>query len=146
MITTSSLFLKTLSDAGITYAFVNWGSDHPAMLEELARLASTPDAPKFEIITCPHESVALSAAQGYAQACGRPAAVLVHVDVGTQSLAGAVHNCARGRVPVLIYAGAAPFSTEGELRGSRNEFIFWLQGAMPLQWMAQCRTERPFLI
>lgn len=100
------------------------------MLEELARRASTPDAPKFEIITCPHESVALSAAQGYAQACGRPAAVLVHVDVGTQSLAGAVHNCAKGRVPVLIYAGAAPFSTEGELRGSRNEFIFWLQDAV----------------
>lgn len=28
--------------------------------------------------------VALSAAQGFAQASGRPAAVLVHVDVGTQ--------------------------------------------------------------
>ncbi|EJD51162.1 Thiamin diphosphate-binding protein [Auricularia subglabra TFB-10046 SS5] len=130
MLSTSSAFIKALTDAGITHAFVNWGSDHPALLEELARLASTPDAPKFQIVTCPHESVALSAAQGYAQASGRPAAVLVHVDVGTQSLAGAVHNCARGRAPVLIYAGAAPFSTEGEFRGSRNEFIFWLQDAV----------------
>jgi len=28
--------------------------------------------------------VALSAAQGYAQVCGHPAAVIVHVDCGTQ--------------------------------------------------------------
>lgn len=127
MLTATSIFLKTLIEAGITHAFCNWGSDHPAMLEELARLAAE-GKPALKIITCPHESVALSAAQGYVQATGRIAAVLVHVDVGTQSLAGAVHNCARGRAPVLIYAGAAPFTDDGELRGSRNEFIFWLQG------------------
>ncbi|KZV92676.1 acetolactate synthase [Exidia glandulosa HHB12029] len=129
MLTTTSVFLKTLIDAGITHAFCNWGSDHPAMLEELARLASTGE-PSLKVITCPHESVALSAAQGYYQATRRIAAVLVHVDVGTQSLAGAVHNCARGRAPVLIYAGAAPFTDDGEIHGSRNEFIFWLQDAI----------------
>jgi hypothetical protein len=47
-----------------------------------------------------------------------------------QALAGAVHNADRGRVPVLIFAGSAPFSTEGELKGGRNEFIFWLQGEL----------------
>ena len=89
--------------------------------------------------------VALSAAQGFAQVTGRPAAVFVHVDVGTQvcemrkaqrclilsvpkALAGAVHNSDRGRVPVFIYAGAAPFSQEGELKGSKNEYIMWYQG------------------
>ena len=51
----------------------------------------------------------------------------MHVDCGTQSLAGAVHNAARGRVPVLIYAGLSPFTQEGELNGSRNEFIQWIQ-------------------
>lgn len=45
-----------------------------------------------------------------------------------QALGGAVHNVDRCRTPVLIYAGAAPFTLDGELRGSRNEFIFWLQG------------------
>lgn len=39
-----------------------------------------------------------------------------------------MHNADRGRVPVLIYAGAAPFTFEGELKGARNEFIFGLQG------------------
>ena len=38
----------------------------------------------LEIVTCPSEYVALSAAHGYALVTGRPAAVIVHVDVGTQ--------------------------------------------------------------
>lgn len=64
---------------------MNWGSDHPALLEDLERQrASNGGKSAPEIITCPNEMVALSAAQGYAQVTGRPAAVLVHVDVGTQ--------------------------------------------------------------
>ncbi|KZT43232.1 Thiamin diphosphate-binding protein [Sistotremastrum suecicum HHB10207 ss-3] len=136
MFTTSSAFLKTLRESGITHAFVNWGSDHPALLEDIERQRVEDSAnagPK--IITCPNEMVALSAAQGYAQVTGRPAAVLVHVDVGTQALAGAIHNVSRGRIPVLIYAGASPFTTQGELKGSRNEFIFWLQGYIVRQYM-----------
>ncbi|KAH8114988.1 thiamine diphosphate-binding protein [Phellopilus nigrolimitatus] len=127
MYTTSSIFLKTLAECGITHAFVNWGSDHPAFLEELERQRVASGKTELEIITCPNEMVALSAAQGYAQVRGHPAAVLVHVDVGTQALAGAVHNVDRCRVPVLIYAGASPFTLEGELKGSRNEWIMWLQ-------------------
>lgn len=37
--------------------------------------------------------VALSAAQGFAQACGRPAAVIVHVDVGTQVKLLLINSC-----------------------------------------------------
>jgi len=33
----------------------------------------------------------------------------------------------RGRVPVLIFAGAAPVTITGELPAGRNEFIHWLQ-------------------
>ncbi|KAL5520043.1 hypothetical protein ACEPAG_1703 [Sanghuangporus baumii] len=125
MYTVSSVFSKTL--AGITHAFVNWGSDHPAMLEDLERQRTENGKTSLQIITCPNEMVALSAAHGFAQACGRPAAVFVHVDVGTQALAGAVHNADRGRVPVLIYAGASPFTMNGESRGSRNEWFMSLQ-------------------
>ena len=71
--------------------------------------------------------VALSCAHGHAQVSGRAQAVLVHVECGTQSLAGAVHNAAKGRVPVFIFAGTSPFTQEGELKGSRNEFIQWIQ-------------------
>ena len=84
MYSTASIIFKTLADAGITHAFVNWGNDHPAFLEELERERVENGKTTVEIITCPHEMVALSAAQGYAQVTGRPAAVIVHVDVGTQ--------------------------------------------------------------
>ncbi|KAG6808227.1 hypothetical protein H0H93_000397, partial [Arthromyces matolae] len=43
------------------------------------------------------------------------------------ALAGAIHNVDRGRTPVLIYAGASPFSANKELKGGRNEWIMWLQ-------------------
>ncbi|KAF9235634.1 thiamine pyrophosphate enzyme, N-terminal TPP binding domain-containing protein [Melanogaster broomeanus] len=115
------------TEVGITHVFVNWGSDHPAMLEELERQRETNGSHALTIVTSPNEMVALSAAQGYAQVTGKPAAVIVHVDVGTQALAGAVHNADRGRAPVLIYAGASPFTTDGELKGSRNEWNHWFQ-------------------
>ena len=84
MYTTASVFFKTLAEAGITHAFVNWGSDHSAFLEELQRQRDANGKTSVEIVTCPSEYVALSAAIGYAQATCKPAAVIVHVDVGTQ--------------------------------------------------------------
>jgi thiamine pyrophosphate-dependent acetolactate synthase large subunit-like protein len=71
--------------------------------------------------------VAMSMADGYARLTGKPQCVIVHVDVGTQALGVAVHNASSGRAPVLIFAGLSPFTQEGELRGSRTEFIHWLQ-------------------
>ncbi|KAM0752659.1 thiamine diphosphate-binding protein [Meredithblackwellia eburnea MCA 4105] len=127
--TTSNVFLQVLVEAGITHAFVNLGSDHPALLEAFAQRKQ--DGLKgLEIVTCPNEMVALSCAQGYAQATGKPAAVIVHVDCGTQALAGAVHNVSTCRTPVFIYAGASPFTQDNELAGSRNEFIHYLQNAV----------------
>ena len=71
--------------------------------------------------------VAMSMADGYARVTGKPQCVIVHVDVGTQGLGAAVHNSSTGRAPVLVFAGMSPFTLEGELRGSRSEFIHWLQ-------------------
>ncbi|KAI0775590.1 thiamine diphosphate-binding protein [Trametes elegans] len=127
MYTTASIFFKTLAEAGITHAFVNWGSDHPALLEELQRQRVEHGKTSVEIVTCPNEYVALSAAHGYGMITSKPAAVIVHVDVGTQALGGAVHNADRAQVPVFIFAGAVPFTANGELRGSRNEYVMWWQ-------------------
>jgi thiamine pyrophosphate-dependent acetolactate synthase large subunit-like protein len=71
--------------------------------------------------------VALSMADGYARLTGKPQCVIVHVDVGTQGLGAAVHNASCGRAPVLIFAGLSPYTLEGEMRGSRTEFIHWIQ-------------------
>lgn len=71
--------------------------------------------------------VALSMADGYARLTGKPQCVIVHVDVGTQGLGAAVHNASCGRAPVLIFAGLSPYTIEGEMRGSRTEYIHWIQ-------------------
>ncbi|KAL8801716.1 MAG: hypothetical protein Q9182_004255 [Xanthomendoza sp. 2 TL-2023] len=71
--------------------------------------------------------VALSMADGFARFTNKPQAVIVHVDVGTQALGPAIHNASCGRAPVLIFAGLSPYTLEGEIRGSRSEFIHWLQ-------------------
>jgi acetolactate synthase-1/2/3 large subunit len=126
MYTASSAFLEALVEAGVSHLFANFGSDHTALLEAIAA-ARQAGRPVPSIVTTPFEMVGLAAAQGYAQVSGRPQAVLIHVDCGTQSLAGALHNAMRGRAPVLIFAGLSPATQEGELVGSRNEFIHWLQ-------------------
>lgn len=71
--------------------------------------------------------VALSMADGFARLTGKPQCVIVHVDVGTQGLGAAVHNASCGRAPVLIFAGLSPYTIEGEARGSRTEYIHWIQ-------------------
>ncbi|WP_108021690.1 thiamine pyrophosphate-requiring protein [Melghirimyces profundicolus] len=126
MYTTATAFLEALREVGVSHIFANLGSDHSAIIESLAQ-ARKENRNLPRLIICPHEMVAMSAAHGYAQVSGEPQAVLVHVECGTQNLGGAVHNAAKGRIPVLIFAGASPYTQEGEVRGSRNEFIHWIQ-------------------
>ncbi|KAL5335474.1 hypothetical protein BJX70DRAFT_390655 [Aspergillus crustosus] len=124
---TTSITYSLAIQAGVTHCFVNLGSDHPSILEAMVKgQREKPDEfPK--IITCPNEMVALSMADGYARLTGKPQCVIVHVDVGTQGLGAAVHNASCGRAPVLIFAGLSPFTIEGEMRGSRTEYIHWIQ-------------------
>ncbi len=125
--TSSTAFLEALAESGVRYIFANLGSDHPGLIEALAQVNAEGRAAEFpRIIVCPHETVALSAAHAYAMVTGEPQAVIVHVDAGTLNLGG-VSNAMRGRVPVFVFAGAAPYTQEGELPGGRNEFIHWIQ-------------------
>ncbi|KAJ5277871.1 Thiamine pyrophosphate enzyme C-terminal TPP-binding [Penicillium chrysogenum] len=120
-------FFEALSEAGITHCFVNLGSDHPAMLEAMIKARQENNLNFPNIITCPSELVALSAVLGYAQATGVPQCVIVHVDCGTLAMGQSIHNASVSRVPVLCFAGLSPFTQNGELLGSRTEFIHWLQ-------------------
>ena len=126
MYTASAAMLEALEEAGVSYIFANFGSDHPALIEAIAEARSLGRAIPA-IVTCPNEMVAMTCAHGYAQLTGRAQAVVVHVDCGTQALGGAVHNAAKARVPVFVFAGLSPATQEGEATGSRNEFIQWIQ-------------------
>ncbi len=126
--TASTALLEAMREAGVRYAFANLGSDHTGIMEAYAHAKGAGTLESLpELILCPHETVALSAAHGYAQVSGEPQAVIVHTDCGTQNLGGAIHNASRGRVPVLIFAGLSPMTQEGELPGTRSEHIHWLQ-------------------
>ncbi|KAJ5613241.1 hypothetical protein N7510_006435 [Penicillium lagena] len=125
--TASFAFFEALWESGVTHVFVNLGSDHPSILEAMVKGQKERRDRFPTIITCPNEMVALSMADGYARFTGKPQAVIVHVDVGTQGLGAAVHNASCGRAPVLIFAGLSPYTIEGESRGSRTEYIHWIQ-------------------
>ncbi len=124
--TAARALIEGLSGYGVEVVFGNLGSDHTALIDALADLHERAERVPA-VVLAPHEASALAAAHGYALVRGRAQAVFVHVDVGTANLGGAVHNAARARVPVLLFAGLTPYTMEGELPGSRNSYPNHLQ-------------------
>jgi acetolactate synthase-1/2/3 large subunit len=119
-------FLEGLVDLGVDYIFANLGTDHVSVIEELARWDK--EGRKHpEMILCPHEVVAVHMAGGYALATGKSQAVLVHVDAGTANACMAIQNLFRYRLPVMLFAGRAPHTLHGELTGSRDTYVHFVQ-------------------
>ena len=119
-------YVRALIAHGVECLFMNPGTDTIPIQEALSKLEQLGE-PVPRTVLCLFELVALAAAHGYYQATGRPQAVLVHVDVGTQNLGGMLHNAQRGRAAVLISAGRTPYTTDSRLRGTRDTYIHWLQ-------------------
>src|SRR5215831_6251631 len=123
--TTAEAYLELLADRGIDVFLGNAGTDFASLVEAFARReADGGRAPRPLVI--PHEFVAVSMAHGYYAAGGRPAAVMVHVNVGTGNAATAIISASRANVPILMSAGRTPVTEEGQL-GSRDLHIHWAQ-------------------
>ncbi len=123
---TAHHFLEGLVDLGVDYIFANLGTDHVSLIEEMARWDK--EGRKHpEVILCPHEVVAVHMAGGYALATGRGQAVFVHVDAGTANACMAIQNLFRYRLPVMLFAGRAPYTLHGELPGSRDTYVHFVQ-------------------
>ena len=118
--------LEGLCEIGIDYLFCNFGTDHAPIIEEIAHRKKL-GLPSPKVIRCSHENTAAHMAAGYAFVTGRGQGVLVHVDVGTANSANAMHNIFRSRLPVLLMAGKAPYTTGGELTGSRDTYVHFIQ-------------------
>ena len=124
--TTANFFLEGLSELGIEYLFCNFGTDYAPLIEEMARWRSEGKVhPKT--LLCPHENTAVNMAVGYAMATGRGQAVMVHVDAGTANAAMGLHDACRSRVPLILVAGRAPYTVRGELPGSRDTYVHFIQ-------------------
>src|SRR5213596_1146586 len=121
--TTAEAYLELLKDRGIDVFLGNAGTDFASLVEAFARSeAEGGRAPRPMVV--PHEFVAVSMAHGYYVASGRPAAVMVHVNVGTGNAATAIITASRANVPILMSAGRTPITEEG-LPGARDLHIHW---------------------
>lgn len=88
---------ELLRARGIQHIFGNPGST------ELPMLAGLPE--DLQYVLCLHESVAVSAADGYALASGEPALVNVHTTAGLGNAMGAISTAAWNKAPVVVTAG-----------------------------------------
>lgn len=118
--------IELLAAQRVDYIFLNPGTDTAPIQEAVVSLRGRGRTVPA-IITCMNEVVALAAAHAYWQVTRRPQVVVVHVDVGTQSLGGMVHNAMRGEAAAVIIAGRAPYTFEGERPGGRNSRVQWQQ-------------------
>ena len=124
--TTAAHFLDGLQECGIEHLFCNLGTDHVSLIEAMAAFERQ-GRPQPRVMLCPHENVAVHMAAGFAAVTGRGQGVIVHVDAGTANAAMGLHNLFRSRLPVLLMAGRSPFTLRGELPGSRDNYIHFVQ-------------------
>jgi acetolactate synthase-1/2/3 large subunit len=142
----ASNYLQALLDRGIEYVFANAGTDTAPIIEALVA-AKKAGIKTPEFLTVPHENVAISMAHGYFLATGKPAAVMVHVTVGTANALCGLMNAARDQAPILLTAGRTPSTETGHI-GSRNASIHWGQdsfdqGGIVREWVKWDYELRP---
>jgi acetolactate synthase-1/2/3 large subunit len=142
-------YLGRLAERGIEFVFANAGTDFAPIIEALTRGTATQR--KYpRVVTVPHENVAMAMAHGYYRVSGKPAAVMVHVTVGTANSINGLLNATRDNVPVLLAAGRTPLTETGHI-ASRNRSIHWGQeafdqGAMVrefVKWDYELRAGQP---
>jgi acetolactate synthase-1/2/3 large subunit len=122
----SDALVAAMKLGGVDHLFFVSGSEIAFWQESVAK-ASEKGWPAPKLITVPHEGVALNAALGSAMVRNQPAAIGVHVDVGTLNCGGAIHTAWRGNYPVLITAGTGPRAYPGTMAGARNGAVQWVQ-------------------
>ena len=123
----ANYLVEALEEVDIDFLFSNIGTDHAPIIEAMAgrkrrgeKLAE--DRSSARTRTPPPTWPAATR-----MVTGRGQGVLVHVDVGTANTSNAMHNLFRSRLPVLLMAGKAPFTTHGELTGTRDNYVHFVQ-------------------
>ncbi len=119
-------FVELLNANDVKHLFFNPGSDTVSIIEAIAKFRHM-GKPSPEVILCQHESLAMTVAHGYFMITGKPQVVLVHVDMGTQQVGGALHNAYRGMAGIILCAGLAPFTLDAGKRGGRTSGVSYTQ-------------------
>jgi acetolactate synthase-1/2/3 large subunit len=141
-------YISRLGERGIEYVFANAGTDFAPIVEALSHKRGNGKVPRFMVV--PHENVAMAMAHGYFRIAGKPAAVMVHVTVGTANTLNGVINAARDNIPILLAAGRTPITETGSI-ASRNRPIHWGQESFDqggmlreyVKWDYELRAGQP---
>src|ERR1700726_1879164 len=113
--------LKTLD---IDYLAMNCASSFRGLHEAVINHGGNT---KPEIITCPHEEIAVHMGQGYAKREGKPLAMICHGVVGLQHASMAMYNAWCDRGPVIGMGGN---TLEANKRGSST--AEWVHSAVDI--------------
>ena len=91
--------IEQLIADGVRYVFGNPGTTEQPFMDALQ------DHPELEFILCLHEGVAVSVADAYARATGKPAFVQLHIAPGLGNAIGMIFNAMGSHSPLVVYAG-----------------------------------------
>ncbi|MGH2793727.1 MAG: thiamine pyrophosphate-binding protein [Actinomycetota bacterium] len=100
MTTGREAFFEIARSEGARYLFTNPGTTELPIFDELAE-----DGTGIELIMCLQEGVAVGAADGYAQATGRPSLINLHVTPGLANGLNGIFDAAWSRSPIVVTAG-----------------------------------------
>jgi acetolactate synthase-1/2/3 large subunit len=113
------IFIRVLNAQGVEDIFYNPGLDVVPFLSAAARFKAR-GQPAPRPVMCLDEFAALNAAHGHYLISGKPQVVLVHAELGTQQVGGAIQQAWYGKVPVIICA--ADMSRPGRLNWRAEPF------------------------
>ena len=121
-ITGTDVFLRSLKELGADYLFTTPGPEFTCIAEAYERGPSH-EYPKPMIV--PHEALAVSMAQGYFLACGRPGVVLTSLNVGTANSLAQLIGAKAMNIPLLFISGRSP-ALESAGLGARDRAAHWV--------------------
>lgn len=93
--------LEQLRADGVRHLFGNPGSSEEGLLDEITRF------PDLQYVMGLQEAAVVCMADGYAQATGEPAAVLLHSGVGLGNAVGSLYHALHRQTPMVVMAGEA---------------------------------------
>ncbi|MSQ50099.1 MAG: acetolactate synthase large subunit [Betaproteobacteria bacterium] len=91
--------VDTLVEIGVETFFMNPGTS------EIHLVAAIDVNPRAKPVLCLFEGAATGAADGFARACGKPAAVLLHLGPGLANGLANMHNARKARSPMVVIMG-----------------------------------------
>ncbi len=112
----AEVFVETLNASGVEHIFYNPGFDVVPLLSVVSRYRES-GKPGPQPVMCLDEFTALNAAHGNYMVTGKPQVVLVHAELGTQQVGGAIQQAWWGKIPVLIMAANMVVATRKNWKG-----------------------------